>query len=89
MDSRGGAPDLLRTWTRRATGGVAVGAAVVLWGPRVGDVPGGTFDVGGVTVCVGRQYREWRRHLCGEPLTAWQVDAIAELVHGYLGSRNR
>lgn len=65
-----------------------VGAVVVLWGPGVGEGRGGTFDVDGVTARVRRQYREWRRQLCGEPLTAWQVDAIAELVHGYLGSRN-
>ena len=61
-----------------------MGAAVVLWGHRVANVPGGAVDVDGVTVCVGRQYREWRRRLHAEPLTGWQVDAVAELVHGYV-----
>lgn len=81
--SRWGA-DLLRTWTRYPLGDVTVRSVVVFWGRRIADVPGGTVDIDGVTVCVGRQYRGWRRHLCGEPLTAWQVDVIAELVHGYV-----
>lgn len=47
---------------------VSVRAVLVLWGPRLHEIPGGSMEIGDVLVVLGGQAKQWLPRLAAHPL---------------------
>ena len=62
---------------------VPVVPALVVWGPAVAGIEGGSRLVDGTVVLIGRQEDEWRADLEGQRVDAWRLDAAVHALEAY------
>lgn len=66
---------------------VPVVPTLVVWGRGAPHLSGGRANVDDVVVLCGKQAKEWRSELTGSPLDVGQIEAVREVLQGFVEER--